>query len=298
MKHSSLFAALLLFLSACRPDAKVDETKTEAPKDILLEALPNGEGSLFIIGGGSRPPYLVDALIDCMKDPDGLVLILPMASSEPDSAVWYARKQFEAAGLSNIRSLHLRADDAVGGPSDSLLLASMIYLCGGDQARFMASVPHPAVRQKFKQAYEGGCVIAGTSAGAAVMSKVMITGDQKQEPEYESTYRRLRSENGIYSEGLGLLDKVIIDQHFVERSRYNRAITALHDHPGMPLVGISESTAWIVRENSYEVCGESQVLVFTSEGLQANEQTALHGEVQLRILPARQQKTNEINESE
>lgn len=290
MKSSSLVLFFFVLLSACRPDAKVAETKTEAPKDILLEALPDGEGTLFIIGGGSRPPHLVEALIDCMKDRDGLILILPMASSEPDTAVWYARKQFEDAGLTNIRSLQLHPEDAPDGPSDSLLLASMIYICGGDQARFMASIPHPAVRQKFKQAYQQGCVIAGTSAGAAVMSRVMITGDQKQEPEYESTYSRLRSENGIYSEGLALLDQVIIDQHFVERSRYNRAITALYDHPGMPLVGISESTAWIVRENSYEVCGESQVLVFTSEDLQANERTALHGHVQLRILPARQQK--------
>ena len=116
--------------------------------------------------------------------------------------------------------------------------------------------------KQYQQAFRQGAVIAGSSAGAAMMSNVMITGDQLLEPEYESTYKRLYENNAIYSEGLGLIQGAIIDQHFVERSRYNRAFTALYDHPDIPVFGIGESTALVVEPQGLSVEGEGHVVVF------------------------------------
>jgi len=116
------------------------------------------------------------------------------------------------------------------------------------------------VVQIIREVHQRGGVIAGTSAGAAMMSAVMISGDQQLAEEYESTYSRLRTNNAIYQTGLGLLKQTIIDQHFVERSRYNRLLTALYDHPEKMAVGIGESTAIIVVGDDALVVGAGQVI--------------------------------------
>jgi len=73
--------------------------------------------------------------------------------------------------------------------------------------------------------------VGGTSAGAAVMSKRMITGNQLRDTAYASTFPVLLDSNLELKEGLGLLDSVFVDMHFVTRSRYNRLIEAIIEHP-------------------------------------------------------------------
>ena len=222
---------------------------------------PGGTGTLFIIGGGSRPLSLMEGVVRRLPSKDALVLVMPMASSEPDTSLAYGIKPLEALGCTNVHDMHVESATVTEAQLDSIRNAAGFYLCGGDQARFMA-VADGAVAEAIREAFRRGAVVSGSSAGAAMMSRVMITGDQRQEPEYESTYRRLVTENGVYLEGLGLLEHAIIDQHFVERSRYNRALTALHDYPGKPVFGIGESTALVVEPAGLSVEGEGQVVIF------------------------------------
>src|SRR6185369_16866409 len=77
------------------------------------------------------------------------------------------------------------------------------------------------------------------------------------------------------TEGLGLIEHVIIDQHFIARSRYNRLISALHDYPGFLGIGIDESTAIIVDHKQIRVVGESQVLVFSTSSKMGNTSKGL-----------------------
>ncbi|HET6527941.1 MAG TPA: Type 1 glutamine amidotransferase-like domain-containing protein, partial [Balneolaceae bacterium] len=111
-------------------------------------------------------------------------------------------------------------------------------------------------------AYANGALIAGTSAGAAIMSEIMITGDQKKYPEYTSTFYHLEKDNIITAEGLGLITGVIVDQHFVARARNNRLLTAVMEFPDHIGIGIDESTAIVVDNDKVKVVGESQVLVY------------------------------------
>ncbi|RYZ61003.1 MAG: cyanophycinase, partial [Chitinophagaceae bacterium] len=143
---------------------------------------------------------------------------------------------------------------------DSLAGARLIYILGGDQNRFMKTVLGTPVYGAIHQAYKNGATIAGTSAGAAVMSRYMITGSQLRDSVYKETFDKLWDNNIAFAEGLGLLQNTIIDQHFLKRSRHNRLLTALADKPQMVCVGIDESTAVIVRGNVATVVGESQVL--------------------------------------
>jgi cyanophycinase len=132
-----------------------------------------------------------------------------------------------------------------------------------------------AVHKAIQKAYTNGATIAGTSAGAAVMSRDMITGSELTDTSYYSTFRKIHSNNIEIKEGLGLLTSAVIDQHFIVRSRYNRLISALARYPFYCCIGIDEATAIIVQGNKVKVVGESQVIVMrkpdqlkiTSKGL-------------------------------
>jgi len=225
------------------------------------------KGKLFIIGGGSRSDAMVNRLIDeaSLKE-KGYVFILPMASEAPDSAIILSGEQFIRNGIKKVTGFNFQA----GKISDKQLLdslqnASLIYICGGDQARFMKSVSGSPVFDAIHTAFRNGAVIAGTSAGAAVMSKKMITGNELRYPQYNETFKCIEGGNIEYADGLGLLKTAIIDQHFVKRSRYNRLITSVLENPDLPGIGIDESTAILVKGNTAEVVGESQVIVFRNK---------------------------------
>nr|WP_223270793.1 cyanophycinase [Subsaximicrobium wynnwilliamsii] len=224
----------------------------------------DAQGKLVIIGGGSRPAAMIDRIIkESGIDKEGYGIILPMSSVEPDSAVYYAKMQFTKVGINNVHGLQFAKGERLGSAKlDSIKKAKLIYISGGDQNRFMDIVAGTTAEKAIHEAYENGSLLAGTSAGAAVMSKMMITGNELKHPEYASTFRNIESENIELKTGLGMLNNVLIDQHFVKRSRYNRLISAVIEHPELMGIGIDESTAILVIGKSAEVIGESQVIVF------------------------------------
>ena len=144
---------------------------------------------------------------------------------------------------------------------DSLQNAKLIFISGGDQSRFMKVVSNTPVFKAIHQAYQNGSTVAGTSAGAAVMCENMITGNQKLESKYTATFDNIRYDNLETAIGLGLIKNVIIDQHFLKRSRYNRLLSGLVEFPTHIGIGIDESTAIIVRNKEIEIVGESEVIV-------------------------------------
>jgi cyanophycinase len=144
---------------------------------------------------------------------------------------------------------------------DSLKQAKLIFITGGDQERFMKIVDKSPVFAAIHYAYQHGATIAGTSAGAAVMSKYMITGNAISDTVYRATFRSLISNNIEIKTGLGLISNAVIDQHFVVRSRYNRLLSALAKYPSLACIGIDEATAIIVSGNRIKVSGEGQVIV-------------------------------------
>lgn len=230
------------------------------------KTVKEAEGSLFIIGGGTRSPELIGSMLETANlKPDEFILILPMASAEPEESAAYITAQLKAAGASN--PIHVMDFRQVSPEDperiDSVRQAGLIYIPGGDQSRFMASIEDTTLLYVILQAYNKGACIAGTSAGAAVMSRWMITGTQLSgDTTYQETFDRLQDSNIEFKAGLGLTE-AIIDQHFIKRSRYNRLFSALAAHPELPCIGIDESTAIIVRGRQVQVVGEHQVVVAT-----------------------------------
>lgn len=226
------------------------------------EVEDNIKGKLFIIGGGKRPPELVAQLIKASGiDTAGYAMILPMSSVEPDTAAYYAIKQFSEQQLSREKFKTFSFPDFSEISLDSLRNAVLIYITGGSQVRFMDTIAGTGIAEAIKKAYENGATIAGTSAGAAVMSQLMITGDEKKHPEYTGDFRTIEADNLIIKPGLGLLQKSIIDQHFIYRMRMNRLMTVVLEYPEQTGIGIDESTAILVQNNKVTVLGLSQVVV-------------------------------------
>jgi cyanophycinase len=133
-----------------------------------------------------------------------------------------------------------------------------------------------------RRARENGAMIAGTSAGAAVMSRIMMTGNSLKDTTKRSTFPVLRAGNLELSTGLAFLDSVIIDQHFLERSRFNRLLSAKIEHPAYDCIGIEESTALTVNGSSATVAGRNQVVVI---GLSKDIHVSPSGRLAARNMP-------------
>ncbi|MBF4507502.1 cyanophycinase [Flavobacterium sp. JLP] len=228
----------------------------------LLQA-QNPKGKLFIIGGGNRSDDLMKQVLATAElNKKDYIVVLPMSSEEPDSAFIFFKTQMVKLTSNPIVMLNFTAATAQNKVlTDSVQKAKLIFISGGDQTRFMAVINNTPVKTAIQKAYENGSTISGTSAGAAVMSEKMITGNQKLQKEYSGTFDNIRYDNLETSEGLGLLKTAVIDQHFLKRNRYNRLLSALVEFPDLAGIGIDESTAIIVRNNQIEVAGESEVIV-------------------------------------
>jgi len=247
-----IILVVAVLLSCCAP--KLDRGKAT--------------GKLFIIGGGDRTDSMMNELLKiaglCNA---GYVYILPMASSVPDSSIIWAKEDFSVTGINKVYGFNFLAGETPPQAQlDSLRNARLIYICGGDQSRFMSVVLNTPVMDAIHQAYKNGSVIAGTSAGAAVMSKIMITGNQKKHQGTDAGFVTVESGNIETIEGLGLLTDVIIDQHFIKRQRLNRLVAASIENPDQLCVGIDESTAIIVDGDYVTVTGISQVIVIKNTG--------------------------------
>ncbi len=271
MKKSIIYSILAfgLFVSSC----------SEQTSDKTVNVSQQPKGKLFIIGGGKRPVEMVKEMIRLSgTDSSGYIVVLPMSSVEPDTSFYYARKQFIKNGALQVLNFQVDSGAVVSQTRiDSITNAPLIYIPGGAQTKFMNVVLNTPLHEAIKTAYQNGSVIAGTSAGAAVMSKKMITGNEFKHPEYTGDFRSIEAENMEIKEGLGLMENAIVDQHFIKRMRMNRLITVAIENPGYACIGIDESTAIVVEGDSCRVTGISQVILIRNSNPTVNTKNGLLG---------------------
>lgn len=220
-------------------------------------------GKLFIIGGGTVTSAMIDKMIlESKIDKGGYGIILPMSSEEPDSAILEFRTLFSERGCNNVYGLNFRKGEQFSEAKiDSIRNASLVFMSGGDQSRFMDIISGTPVKKAVHEVFEKGGVIGGYSAGAALMSERMITGNELKYPDNSVNYKSIEEKNIEIIEGMGMLQTVIIDQHFIKRKRLNRLISACIENPRKMCVGIDESTAIFVDNNKATIYGLNQVIV-------------------------------------
>ena len=196
------------------------------------------------------------------------IVLFPMASQSEEAGVELA-EDFRKMGARAER-LVLRREEAMKPETVARLEGvTGIWFGGGDQSRLTAAIGGTPLEEAIRRRYREGAVVGGTSAGAAVMSAVMITGDERRPggsrppSDPDTGFITLERGNIVTSRGLGLLDEVIVDQHFVRRRRHNRLISLVLENPRLVGVGIDESTAAEVAPDGWwTVLGDSVLVVY------------------------------------
>ena len=231
---------------------------------VFLPQVIPAKGHLLIIGGGDRPDYLAEKIYELAGGGNARIVIIPNASEDKIDAATYTLEGLKKAGFKNYDYIMFDRNTA---DADSNLAkldnTTAVYFTGGDQIRITRDLLGTKMLEKIRKIYADGGVISGTSAGAAIMSKIMLTGNELINKDTTSSYFTIQKGNIETVEGLGFVTKAIIDQHFITRKRLNRLISVVLEHPDKIGIGIDESTSIIVNpDDTFDVLGESLVMVF------------------------------------
>ena len=243
---------------------------------VLLWVGPAAAGELVVIGGALEPDHegIYRRILDAAL-PDRPICILPTASSEPENSMNsyladFQRYGGEKAAVGRLITQEDRRKAENEGVGRALKSCGGFFFTGGDQSRivelFRPEGRDTPVAAALRQVLAEGGVVAGTSAGAAMMSDPMIGGGSSEKALEHGVVER-DGEPGVWvRSGMGFLPGALVDQHFLERGRVGRLLVATAQQKHRLGLGISENTALAVRglgtdEFVGEVIGPSGVLV-------------------------------------
>ncbi|ELS00061.1 cyanophycinase [Gloeocapsa sp. PCC 73106] len=246
-------------------------------------------GILVIIGGAEDKEGDCVVLRSFLKKAGGVkasIAVMTAATGSPKEVGDEYKRIFERLGAESVKMVHTenRADSE---REDSLRIieqATGIFFTGGDQLRIVEFIKETPLDEAIHKRYQEGAVIAGTSAGAAMMPDQMIVGGASvSNPSVDAV---------SIGPGMGFLPGILIDQHFAQRGRLGRLLAALVQQPADLGLGIDENTGIIVEGDSFEVVGQGAVTVVDEttstynnlKELLKDEAIAVCG-VQLHILP-------------
>ncbi len=229
-----------------------------------VDAANNQRGHLIIIGGGEKPAAAIQKFIKlCENAP---IFVITSASGVPHESGKAGIELFQSFGAQNVRALFIAGPDTANSDSivQQIANARGIFFTGGVQTRLTNRLHSTRTEQAIVDLYfKKKGVIGGTSAGAAVMSEIMITGD--------GDWTKLEKENIKTEKGFGFLKNCIIDQHFVIRQRNNRLLSLVIEKE-LPGIGIDESTAIIYYpDDRIEVMGKGSVIIYDPRSAQKME---------------------------
>jgi len=248
MKFKLIFLTLILILTACENKAPISENK----------------GYLMIIGGGQRTAEIMQATVDIAGGSASRFVIIPQASGEPLETALYQQKDILKYGAGEVSYLMLdssNVDDQVN--LEQVSSATAIFFSGGDQSRLTRLLLGTELLKEINALYKRGGLISGTSAGAAIQSELMITGEEHINKNADRPYNTIAPNNIETVHGFGWLTEAVIDQHHIKRRRNNRLISVVLEHPKLLGIGIDESTAILVNpDRTFTVLGDASVIIY------------------------------------
>ena len=247
------------------------------------------QGKLLIIGGAEDKEgdcKILREFLRCAGGTKAHIVIMTAATSLPGEVGDNYIRVFERLGAEDVRVVDTQTPEDANNPDylEAIEQATGIFFTGGEQARIISCLKDTKLDAAMHKRYSEGIIIGGTSAGAAMMPDMMIIeGDSETNPRVEVV---------AMGPGMGFLPGVVIDQHFAQRGRLGRLVTALLLQPAVLGFGIDENTAILVSGDELEVIGESAVTVIDeSEKLHDNIDGRLKDEglaicgAKLHILP-------------
>jgi len=223
------------------------------------------QGPVMPIGGAEEKGPGSDVLERFMELAGGeraRIAIVPTASEEAQEAGERYIKVFRKLGAAEADWLRVETrDDANGEPALELLRnATGIFITGGDQARLVALLAGTFVMECIRDRNAHGVVVAGTSAGASIVSAHLMSGGTGLAGNSNDAAARKGMVELVA--GFGLLQDIIVDQHFSQRGRMGRLLASFAANPGLLGIGLDEDTAVLIdREGVLEVLGSNMVTI-------------------------------------
>lgn len=251
--------------TAQKKPAPTKAVQEKRPPNKLEQVQADAKGTLIIIGGKEDKDGNKEILQQVAdRAGSGRLVIATVATDVPEDLWEEYRKLFRELGVRHIEHLDIRTREEALSEENARMVenAKVLFFTGGDQLKITSQLGDSMVYRRTMELLEKGGTVAGTSAGASVMSTTMlVAGPGDKSPNVEDVVRM--------APGLGLFPDAVVDQHFAERGRIGRLVSAISQNPRHLGVGIDEDTAIIVHGlDFFEVVGRGAVYV-----LDASEMT-------------------------
>lgn len=216
------------------------------------------KGRLLIIGGHEDKSDAKLILRFLAQNLDGGSLVVSAVASEEPETMWQEYETvFRGLGVRHVKKLSIasRADAESAKSLRTLEGATAVFLTGGDQLRITSMLGDTPVYSRLLEIYGSGGIIAGTSAGASVMSETMLVGGG------QNGSHRIGPDLQL-APGLGIAKDMVIDQHFAERGRIGRLLAVVAQNPRILGIGLDENTAVVLEPRErFRVLGEGAVYI-------------------------------------
>jgi len=225
-------------------------------------------GTLMIVGGGPQPPALVQQFVDLAGGRGrAKIAIFAEASVDGQKSGQEKAEELIALGAEAKNIWVTRSEANTDSIASQLAGVTGVWFGGGDQVRLIEVLRGTKTDSAIHARYNAGAVIGGTSAGAAVMSRIMITGDERHpggdRRDTTTAYLTIARDNIVTDAGFALVGTAIIDQHFLRRKRHNRLISLVLEREPHLGIGIDESTALIIPPSGpWKIAGASAVVIY------------------------------------
>ncbi|MDF2519609.1 MAG: cyanophycinase [Clostridia bacterium] len=214
---------------------------------------------LVIIGGGEdkkADKKILKEVVKLAGGKEARIGIVTTATKLPEEVGQEYEKLFKDMGVSEVNTINIggRKTSDIHGTIDKIMDYSCLFFSGGDQLRISSIIGGTDFHNLIHDYRREGRIIAGTSAGASMMSQIMIVEGDDEEAPARCTIK--------LAPGMGLIDGVVIDQHFNQRGRIGRLFAAVAQNPSILGIGIDEDTAIVVEGNEkFSVIGNGVVTV-------------------------------------
>src|SRR5687767_9201392 len=217
-----------------------------------------GFGSLLIIGGHEDKDgektilrFLVKKIGKSAK-----IAVVTIASQHPEQMFEEYERVFRGLGVRHVHHLRVESREEARHDTKVAVLrdADAVFFTGGDQLRITSQLGDTPIFSRIHEIFSAGGLIAGTSAGASVMTETMLVSGSGSESQRIDSSLKL-------APGFGLLPGVIVDQHFAERGRISRLLSAVAQNPRILGIGIDEDSAILVQRGRFQVVGTNAVYV-------------------------------------
>lgn len=224
----------------------------------LPESMATGRGVLMPIGGAEDKlddKLILSEFVRLSGGDEARIAIVPTASSIETAGLRY-KALFLGLGVESAEVVYIgsREDANAQENLDLVANATGVFLTGGNQMRLSAIIGGTQLEQMVRSRHEAGAVIAGTSAGASILSAHMVAmGASGATPKLRMAQ--------MFA-GFGLISNVIIDQHFRQRDRIGRLLALVAGNPGLLGIGIDEDTSVVIdNEGMLRVVGRHSVTI-------------------------------------